>query len=148
MVYHVNPSRYGDNPINMNTGDARGDMYFSLKTAYLPVQCQESSGGGGGGGGAGFSGFNCNNAETTGPDLVVTKLKLEVDNRFGQYQMCNVCLDGKDPLGFVRRRRRRLFGGGGGNHSWPGGGGNHSGWPGGGNRTQRSCRWLLSSRVE
>ena len=28
VVYHVNPAVYGDSPVNMNTGDARGDMFF------------------------------------------------------------------------------------------------------------------------
>lgn len=49
---------------------------------------------------------------------MVTKLVLEVDNRFGKYQLCNICVDGKDPLGF---RRRRLMRGGSGDEHGPGG---------------------------
>ena len=26
-VFHINPSQYGAAPVNMKTGDARGDMY-------------------------------------------------------------------------------------------------------------------------
>jgi hypothetical protein len=109
-VYHVNPAVYGDEPVDMNTADAHGDMYFSFKTAYLPVQCQGLDAD------SGMAGFTCGNAETTDPNLVITKLSLEVDGRYGQYQMCNVCVNGKDPLGSMGRRRA-LRGGSRGNHS-------------------------------
>ena len=29
-VFHINPAQYGAAPINMNTGDVRGDMYCEL----------------------------------------------------------------------------------------------------------------------
>jgi hypothetical protein len=111
-VYHVNPAMYGDQPVNMNTADAHGDMYFAFKTAYIPVQCHS---------GSSTYGLTCTNAETNAPDLVITKLVLEVDARYGQYQMCNVCVDGKDPLGNIGRRRRT------------------QGWGSAGNRTARAC---------
>ena len=35
-IYHVNPSTYGAAPLNMNTGDAGGDLYFDLRSVYTP----------------------------------------------------------------------------------------------------------------
>ena len=29
-VYHVNPHKYGAKPVNMDTGDATGDLFFDL----------------------------------------------------------------------------------------------------------------------
>ena len=29
-VYHVNPASFGDAPVDMDTGDAAGDMFFDL----------------------------------------------------------------------------------------------------------------------
>jgi hypothetical protein len=37
-VFHVNPEEYGVAPINMNTADALGDMYFDLRTKGLPIE--------------------------------------------------------------------------------------------------------------
>ena len=30
-IYHVNPATYGSAPINMDTGDSRGDMFFEFR---------------------------------------------------------------------------------------------------------------------
>eukprot|EP01048_Picozoa_sp_COSAG05_P033562 COSAG05_NODE_13531_length_426_cov_1.269113_2_plen_71_part_01 len=55
------------------------------------------------------------------PNLVVSKLVLEVDGRYGSYQMCNVCVDGKDPLGGMGRRRLQ-WGWGGNSYNLSSGG--------------------------
>jgi hypothetical protein len=34
-LYHVNPERFGAIPVNMDTGDAAGDLYFDLSLAIL-----------------------------------------------------------------------------------------------------------------
>eukprot|EP01052_Picozoa_sp_SAG31_P023808 SAG31_NODE_1986_length_6725_cov_3.779505_7_plen_152_part_00 len=91
-VYHVNPSTYGSTPINMNTGNAAGDMFFWAKSVATPIECAANSTR------AGMSGFDCKNAEVTSSNLAVTKLVLEIDNRFTGYSMCNICVDGRDPL--------------------------------------------------
>ena len=30
-------------PINMNTGDAEGDLYFDLRSVYTPLECAHPS---------------------------------------------------------------------------------------------------------
>ena len=45
-----------------------------------------------------MNGFDCRNAEVTSPDLSITKLVLEVDSRYTTYSMCNICVNGRDPL--------------------------------------------------
>ena len=37
-VYHVNPVIYGVAPVNMNTADLLGDMYFDLRSKALPIE--------------------------------------------------------------------------------------------------------------
>jgi hypothetical protein len=37
-VFHVNPVEYGVAPINMNTADLRGDIYFDLRSKALPIE--------------------------------------------------------------------------------------------------------------
>jgi hypothetical protein len=90
-VFHVNPASYPDAPVDMNTGDGAGDLFFNLQTAFTPILCRNRTS-------VIASGLACKNAETTAPDLVVTKLRLVVDRRFGLYQLCNICVDGHDPI--------------------------------------------------
>eukprot|EP01051_Picozoa_sp_SAG22_P022257 SAG22_NODE_5266_length_1050_cov_1.030494_1_plen_242_part_10 len=122
-VFHVNPSRYGDAPVSMDTADARGVMVFSLKTAFIPYECAPARPGRPRPMGAGL---DCRDAEEVDSDLVVTKLTLQVDSRYGTYQMCKVCVDGTDPLGGgggpPPGKRKKKKGGGGGappNHPTP-----------------------------
>ena len=42
-VYHVNPSVYGPVPINEDTADLLGDMYFDLRSVGLPIECANPS---------------------------------------------------------------------------------------------------------
>jgi hypothetical protein len=41
-VYHVNPVVYGVAPVNMNTADLLGDMYFDLRTKALPIEVRDA----------------------------------------------------------------------------------------------------------
>ncbi len=91
-VFHVNPASYGPVPINMNTGDAAGDLFFWIKSVQTPLECAKNSSQ------AHMAGFDCRNAEVTSPDLSITKLVLEVDSRYTSYSMCNICVNGSDPL--------------------------------------------------
>jgi len=88
-VYHINPYHLGVLPINMDTGDAWGDIFFDLRSKVLPLECDGTS----------SNGMDCSNPEVTADDLVLTKLVLEVDNRFGDYGRCNVCVNGSDHHG-------------------------------------------------
>ena len=39
-VFHVNPHRFGAIPINMDTGDATGDLFFDLLEVLIaPLAC-------------------------------------------------------------------------------------------------------------
>lgn len=42
-VFHVNPISFPSAPINMNTGDVLGDMYFDLRSVSLPLECAHPS---------------------------------------------------------------------------------------------------------
>ena len=90
-VYHVNPPSFSDTPLDMNTGDDAGDMFFNLQSTFAPILCRNRSS-------PLAASLTCKNAETNAPDLVVTKLRLAVDRRFGGYQLCNICVDGHDPI--------------------------------------------------
>jgi hypothetical protein len=85
-VYHVNRKNYSGSPINMNTADLRGDMYFDMRTKGLALECgiwyNHSF----------WSHLDCDNDEVATPvaDLAITKLILEVDSRYGTYADCNV----------------------------------------------------------
>ena len=83
-VYHVNGKSYPSVPLNMNTGSAKGDMYFALRSRGLPLECgiwaNESL----------WSRFDCTNKEVVASDLTVTKIVLEVDDRFGDYATCGI----------------------------------------------------------
>lgn len=89
-VYHLNPISAGVVPVNMDTGDALGDLYFYLGQFLLPVECADPHA-------SGSSGFDCNNPERRDPSLVVTEVDLEVDTGYTVYSACNLC-NGTDPL--------------------------------------------------
>jgi len=88
-VYHVNPSAAGAIPVNMDTGDALGDLFFDLfEVIIYPLACPSGQ----------ASGGRCQNPEASG-DLNVNKLTLEVDSRFSGYAMCNICVNSTDGRG-------------------------------------------------
>lgn len=89
-VYHVNPHTAGAIPINMDTGDATGDLAFDLfEVVIAPLVCPNGS----------KSGHGCSNPEATGKDLMVNKLTLEVDSRYSDYAKCNIGVNGTDGRG-------------------------------------------------
>uniref|UniRef100_A0A7S2TVY7 Uncharacterized protein n=1 Tax=Lotharella oceanica TaxID=641309 RepID=A0A7S2TVY7_9EUKA len=88
-LYHVNPSNY-TGIANMNTGDGSGDAFFDLKGYLTPMDCRS---------GHAYPG-ECENPEVDASDLVVTKITLEVDSRFADYGMCNICINNTVPLTF------------------------------------------------
>jgi len=55
-VYHLNPAGVGAVPKNMDTGDARGDLYFYLGEFLLPIECANASA-------SRMKEFDCNNPE-------------------------------------------------------------------------------------
>jgi hypothetical protein len=38
-IFHVNEQNYSAAPVNMNTADINGDIYFDLRTRGLPLEC-------------------------------------------------------------------------------------------------------------
>lgn len=89
-LYHLHPTSAGARPVNMDTGDVAGDLYFYLDQFLLPLECANASGD--------FrSEFDCDNPERVDPDLVVSKVDVEVDDRFTMYSACNIC-NGTDPF--------------------------------------------------
>merc|ERR1712199_112747 len=71
-VYHVNPADVGAIPVNMDTGDARGDLYFYLSQFLLPMECKPPYD-------TFRAKFDCANPEREGSKLVVTKVNMEVN---------------------------------------------------------------------
>ena len=65
-----------------------GDMYFVLRSTMTPLECR-----------SGGQTKDCDNAEVVSNDLIVRELNLEVDSRFTQYSLCNVCVNGSDNHG-------------------------------------------------
>lgn len=81
----------GAAPVNMNTGNALGDMYFDLRSVDLPLECAHPNP---------QNAHDCQNAEVVGNNLVITKIILEVDSsKYGDYGRCNVCVNGSDHHG-------------------------------------------------
>jgi len=88
-VYHVNPAKDGAIPLNMDTGNAPGDLFFDLLEVIIyPLNCPNGK----------ASGHQCGNPEASG-DLNVNKLTLEVDTRYSGYAKCNICVNGTDGRG-------------------------------------------------
>jgi hypothetical protein len=83
-LYHVHGANYSSVPHDMNTADINGDIYFSMRTKGLPLECgvwKNLSF---------WSWLDCSNAEVTATDLVVSKVRLQVDDRYGDYADCNI----------------------------------------------------------
>ncbi len=90
-VYHINPVSFGAVPLNMDVGDAAGDLFFDIfMVEAYPIECPEGP----------YTPMpnssshhhhhnDCLNAETYGA-LAVNQLTLEVDSRYSGYAMCNI----------------------------------------------------------
>ena len=90
-VYHINQPTFGAAPVNMDTGDAKGDLYFDIRSVDLPLECAHPTA---------HSAHDCQNAEVVSPHLVITQLVIEVDQTaYGEYGRCNVCVNGSDNHG-------------------------------------------------
>lgn len=88
-LYHVNEANYTGIE-DMNTADAAGDSFFDMLGIIERVSCRNST--------HHYPG-ECSNPEVVAPNLVITKVKVETDSRFGQYGRCNVCLNGTEHHG-------------------------------------------------
>lgn len=88
-LFHVNPLNASLTPANMDLGDAMGDMVFDFTTLISEIDCQRKKP-------SKYS--NCDNKEAFGPNLGVTMVTVEVDQRFGAYGACNICINGTSPL--------------------------------------------------
>eukprot|EP00900_Chrysochromulina_parva_P003830 jgi/Chrpa1/13448/Chrysochromulina_OHIO_Genome00019513-RA len=66
-VYHVNPLHEGVVPVNMDTADLRGDIFFDFESKVLPIECASNP-----------QSKDCTNEEVVDNDLVITKLILSV----------------------------------------------------------------------
>lgn len=91
-IYHVNPYHFGAVPINMNSGDVVGDLFFDLKQVLMnPLACMDKHS---------LFAEDCNNQETVAPDLVVNKVRLRVSGNYSKYAACNIGLgNNTDPFG-------------------------------------------------
>jgi len=91
-VYHVNEHKAGAIPVNMDTGNAAGDLMFDLMLVLMvPLSCNPYNGS--------MDPRLCGNPEATGQNLVVNKLTLEVDKHYSEYAKCNVGVNGTDQHG-------------------------------------------------
>ena len=91
-LYHINPLRFdADDIADKDLGDAAGDAFFDISSITNYYACAPGS--------RRAPGVVCANAETSGPDIGVTEVEVEVDGAFGPYGTCNICgSDGRSPL--------------------------------------------------
>ena len=93
-MFHVNPRRYGPIPINMDTADAVGDLFFELmESMTVPLACADKTVP------AKEKPIECENPEASDPTDVVNKLTVQVNSNYSQYAMCNIGINGSDPFG-------------------------------------------------
>ena len=81
-VYRITPQNY-TGVTNMDTGDAYGDVFFGLYEFLIPIMCADPK--------MSPSQTQCRNVPILSiPDFnVYQQSVLEVDSRFGEYNMCN-----------------------------------------------------------
>ena len=93
VMYHVNPQRFGPVPLNMDTADEAGDLFFELmEVLTVPLACSDPKR-------DQRSHFECDNPEADDPTDVVNKITLTVTQGFSEYAMCNIGRNGTDGLG-------------------------------------------------
>jgi len=89
-LYHINPLSIPVAPVNMDLGDIAGDLVFDIYQILAIYACYDKPV-------APF--IICDNKETSGKDLGVTKVVLAVsEQNYGPYATCNICLNGSSPL--------------------------------------------------
>ena len=89
-MYHINPLSYDPAELaNKDTGDLAGDLFFDISTVTNLFACASAHR---------APGVICNNKETTGHDIGVTKVTVTVDESWGPYGTCNICVNGSSPL--------------------------------------------------
>eukprot|EP00038_Savillea_parva_P026030 m.50883 g.50883 ORF g.50883 m.50883 type:complete len:309 (+) comp7270_c1_seq1:80-1006(+) len=89
-VFHVYPGNFGPAPVNMNTADLHGDMFFDLRGVATPLECAHPTN---------ESAHDCDNPEVIAPNLVISQVQLEVAGNWSQYGRCNLCVNGTDNHG-------------------------------------------------
>jgi len=89
-MFHVAPRSAGAIPLDMDTADAFGDLYFDWDTNHFPYKCLSEP-----------DSNDCSNPEVVSDELVITRLRVEVDNRWSAYHKCNICINGSDRHGAV-----------------------------------------------
>ena len=91
-MYHINPLTYDPSQLsNKDTGDLAGDLFFDMQT--LTTQAFACAPGV-----PRTPGVICNNKETSGHDIGVTQVTVELDLTWGPYGTCNICVNGSSPL--------------------------------------------------
>ena len=69
VMYHVNPQKFGPVPLNMDTADASGDLFFELmQVLTVPLACSDPN--------ITRRPFNCDNPEAADPTDVVNKITI------------------------------------------------------------------------
>ena len=120
VMYHVNPERFGPVPVNMDTADASGDLFFELmQVLTVPLACTDKN--------VTRRPFNCDNPEAVDPTDVVNKITITTyadtsgSNSSG-YAMCNIGRNGTDGMGHVCKNETYCcfcFGDTSKAHHWP-----------------------------
>ena len=88
-LYHIHPLNHSGIE-NMDLGDVSGDLFFDMTVLMTPYQCIN--------GVPTHPGAICDNREVIGPNIGVSQVLVEMDNRFGPYGTCNICTNGVSPL--------------------------------------------------
>ena len=89
-LYHINPLSYPAAPVNMDLGDIAGDLFFDISQVLNVFACYDKPA---------VPYIICDNKETVGKDLGVTKVVLAVSEQsYGPYATCNICINGTSPL--------------------------------------------------
>tara|TARA_B110001452_G_scaffold211127_1_gene181595 strand:- start:513 stop:1553 length:1041 start_codon:yes stop_codon:yes gene_type:complete len=113
VMYHVNPRRFGPVPLNMDTADEAGDLFFEMMQVLpVPLACSDPHR-------DPHSGFECENPEAIDPTDVVNKLTLTVEGGFSGYAMCNIGRNDTDGIGHACKDDTYCCFCPGEVHSWP-----------------------------
>ena len=91
-LYHINPLSYDPSKLaQKDTGDLAGDLFFDITTFTNAFACADPHG-------HHPPGVICDNKEVSGHDIGVTKVSVHMDDDWGPYATCNICVNGSSPL--------------------------------------------------